>query len=90
MQTSIDTLLSKFDNAVRQLGPVNTLVDKVVSRIAPTVAAKACGEGAQYCGAVACNPRSWECNYEGSWCTFKYAAEGGCGGIHTFYCYGCM
>ena len=90
MQSFNDVLLSKFDNAVRQLGPVNTLIDKVVSRIAPTVVAKACGEGSQYCG-TRCNPRSWECNYAGSWCYRIYAAQGGCGGPYLYDCGGfCM
>jgi hypothetical protein len=41
--TLLDTLLSQVDHLTGRLGPLTTLLDTLVSRIAPTTTAKACG-----------------------------------------------
>ncbi len=88
MQTFTDTLLSKFDSAIRQLGPVNTLIDKVVSRVAPTVEAKACsGYG---CRIVACTSRSSQCYFEVAYVTYQMASQPWeCANGPYYYCSGC-
>ena len=86
MKTLSDTLLSKFDNAIRQIGPMSMMIDKVVSCVAPTVEAKACsGYG---CEPVACYP-----DYCGSgvsfviWSMAQQPWE--CSNPNAGYCGGC-
>lgn len=42
MYTFTDSLLSKVDSLIDQLGPVTALVDKVIDRVAPQATAQAC------------------------------------------------
>lgn len=53
MQKFTDAVLATFDSAIRKLGPVNGLIDNMVSRIAPTVEAKAGCSGVG-CSVYAC------------------------------------
>lgn len=86
MQTFADTLLSKFDSAVRQFGPINKLIDTVVSRVAPTVEVKACG--GSLCGVYECLLDS-SCGYNGWRAWGTWSAEGGCGSPYTYQCSWC-
>ena len=49
MATLTDKLLSMVDHLTRQGGPLNVLIDTLVSRIAPATTAQACG-GNFFCG----------------------------------------
>jgi hypothetical protein len=60
MDARTNTLVEKVDRVSSRLGPLNTLVEKVVERVAPRVTAKAC-----WAGNVTCR---WQCDYTAWWC----------------------
>lgn len=50
MNTLRNSLLNVVDRSVTRLGPLNKLVDAMVSRIAPTaIAAASCGQASIFC-----------------------------------------
>lgn len=91
MQTFTDTLLSKFDSAVRKLNPVNALIDKAVSHIAPTVEAKAgCSGYGCYVAACYWNGSAYGCQTGQSFVIWAMAQQPQeCNSPNAGYCGGC-
>lgn len=84
MKTFTDVLLTKIDQNMQRLAPLNTLVDKVVSRVAPGAVASACG-GATSCG-YTCYSRSSLCGYEGGWYVTWWTNDTHCSSDNQFSC----
>jgi len=52
MFTQTDKLVTRIDQFVSRVGPINTMINAVVDRIAPKATAKACHGGGAYCKSV--------------------------------------
>lgn len=85
MQHLTDSTLNFIDRTTSKLGPLGSLLDKIVERVVPSVTASACG--GSFCKTV-CGPR---CGHGYASTSYYSTAPRGCeGGIYTCYVKGCL
>jgi len=85
MKNGPDSTLSVIDRASSKLGPISSLLDKIVERVVPTVTASACR--GSYCF-TACGGR---CGHFLAGTAYYSTAPRGCEqGIYTCSVSGCL